>query len=45
MSSVMTFIQDKLELEQVVTNCRYFVAQMCTSEEILARLLGALHLR
>ena len=36
---------DHLLHVQVVINCRYFAAAMCTSEEILARYLGACRLR
>ena len=36
----MSIYSDKLAYVLVVTNCQYFVAQMCTREEILARPLG-----
>ena len=32
---------DKLAHIQVINNCRYFVAQMCTPEDTLAHNLGA----
>ena len=35
------FIQDKLVYIQVVTNCQYSVAQMCTWEECLPAAMGA----
>ena len=38
----MSIYTDKLAHIQVVINCRYFVAQMCTHEDALAHNLGAL---
>ena len=34
----MSIYSDKLSQVQVVNNCRYFVAQLCTGEDILARI-------
>ena len=38
----MSTYSDKLAHVQVVINCQYFVAQMCTREDMLAHYLGAL---
>ena len=38
----MSIYSDKLAHVQVIINCRYSVAQMCTSEDTLAHILGAL---
>ena len=38
----MSIYWDKLAHVQVVINCQYSVAQMCTYEDTLARYLGAL---
>ena len=37
----MSIYSDKLAYVQVVINCRYSVAQMCTREDTLAHYLGA----
>ena len=37
----MSIYSDKLAHIQVVINCRYSVAQMCTCEDMLAHILGA----
>ena len=37
----MSIYSDKLAHAQVVINCRYSVAQMCTCEDMLAHYLGA----
>ena len=36
----MSIYSDKLALVQVVINCRYSVAQLCTREDMLAHMLG-----
>ena len=36
----MSIYSDKLAPVQVVTNCRYFIAQLCTREDTLAHNLG-----
>ena len=36
----MSIYPDKLAHVQVVNNCRYSVAQMCTREDMLAHYLG-----
>ena len=36
----MNFYSDKLAHVQVIINCQYSVAQMCTCEDVLARYLG-----
>ena len=38
----MSIYSDKLAHVQVVINCRYSIAQLCTREDMLARYLGAL---
>ena len=38
----MSIYSDKLAYEQVVINCRYSVAQMCTCEDTPAHYLGTL---
>ena len=40
--SVMSIYSDKLAHIQVIINCRFSVAQMCTHEDILAHKLGTL---
>ena len=40
--SVMSIYLDKLAHVQVVINCQYSVAQMCTREDTLTHYLGAL---
>ena len=42
--SVMSIYSDKLARKQVVINCPYSVAQMCTCEDMLSQYLGALYL-
>ena len=37
----MSIYSDKLAQVQVVINCRYFFAPMCTREDVLAHDLGA----
>ena len=37
----MSIYSDKLAHKEVVINCQYSVAQMCTSEDMLAHYLGA----
>ena len=37
----MSIFWDKLAHVQVVINCRYYVAQMCTGEDMLVHNLGA----
>ena len=37
----MSIYSDKLAFEQVIINCPYFVAQMCTREDTLAHNLDA----
>ena len=37
----MSIYQDKLAHVQVIINCQYSVAQMCTREDTLAHILGA----
>ena len=37
----MSIYSDKLAHVQVVINCRFSVAQMCTHEDTLAHILGA----
>ena len=39
----MSIYSDKVAYVQVVINCRYSVAQMYTSEDMLAHNLGALY--
>ena len=39
--TVMSMYSDKLAHVQVVINCPYSVAQMCTREDVLAYILGA----
>ena len=39
----MSIYLDKLAHIQVVINCLYFVARMCTSEDTLAHNLGAVY--
>ena len=39
----MSIYLDKLAHVQVVINCRYSFAQLCTCEDTLAHNLGALH--
>ena len=38
----MSIYSDKLAHEQVIINCQYLVARMCTREATLAHNLGAL---
>ena len=38
---MMIIYSDKLAHVQVVINCQYSVAQMCTREDMLAYILGA----
>ena len=40
----MSIYSDKLAHVQVVINCQYSIAQMCTREDTLAQYLGALYL-
>ena len=40
----MSIYSDNLAHAQVVINCPYSVAHLCTSEAMLAYKLGALHL-
>ena len=40
----MSIFSDKLAHVQVVINCRYFVAQLCTREDTLTHFLGALYI-
>ena len=40
----MSIYSDKLAHIQVVINCPYFIAQMCTHEDTLAHNLGALYI-
>ena len=37
----MSIYSDKLAFEQVIINCPYFVAQMCTREDTFAHNLDA----
>ena len=39
----MSIYSDKLAHVQVVINCRYFAAQMCTHDDMLAHNLEALY--
>ena len=39
----MSIFSDKLAHVQVVINCQYFVAYLCTSEAMLTHNLGALY--
>ena len=39
----MSIYSDKLAHVQVVINCQYSVAHLCTSEAMLTHNLGALH--
>ena len=41
----MSIYLNKLAHTQVVLNCRYSVAQMCTREDTLAHILGAVYSR
>ena len=41
--SVMSIYSDKLAHVQVVINCPYSIAQICTREDTLAHNLGALY--
>ena len=38
----MSIYSNKLAHVQVIINCQYSVAQMCTCEDTLAHILGAL---
>ena len=40
----MSINSDKLVHLQVVVNCRYFVAQMCTCEDTLTHNQGAIYI-
>ena len=40
--TVMNIYSDKLPHVQVVINCQYFVAQLCTHKDMLAYISGAL---
>ena len=40
----MSIYSDKLAHVQVVINCRYYVAQICTCEDTLAQYLSAPYL-
>ena len=42
-NSVVSIYSDKLAHVQVVINCQYSVAHLCTSEAALAHNLGELH--
>ena len=40
----MSIYSDKLALIQVLINCPYSIAQMCTREDMLAHILGAAYI-
>ena len=40
----MSIYSDKLSHVQVIINCRYSVAQMCTRKDTLAHILGTLYI-